>query len=111
MWLGAGQAAAWRSPSRSFVNLVIVASSSSAFAVSCVRSMRGRLPFDAACSMPASALVPYVDHLGPVGRALAHADDALRARVMEVVLPAFEPHRRGDEIRFTAACWAIGARA
>lgn len=69
------------------------------------------LPFDAACSMPASALVPYVDHLGPVGRALAHADDALRARVMEVVLPAFEPHRRGDEIRFTAACWAIGARA
>lgn len=69
------------------------------------------LPFDAPCTMPDAALVPYVNHLGPVGRALAHADDALRARVMEVVLPAFEPHRRGAEIHFTAACWAMGARA
>ena len=40
-WLGAGQAAAWRRPSRMALSLRIVLSSSWALAVSICRSMRG----------------------------------------------------------------------
>lgn len=68
-------------------------------------------PIDIACAMPEPALLPYVSQLGPVGRALQQADDALRTRVMAAVRPAFDAYVHGDEVRFVAACWMIGARA
>ena len=58
----------------------------------------------AACELPA-----YLSRLGPVGLALAGADPADRARVVEAIAPAFAPFRRGDEIRFSAACWRVDA--
>lgn len=68
-------------------------------------------PIDVPCVMPASALAQYLTTVGPVGRALERADDALRARVLAAVGPAFDPWVQGSELHFTAACWMIGARA
>lgn len=66
---------------------------------------------DVECTLPKQALELYVTRLGPVGAALQDADDATRARVVEAVRAAFEPYVRGDEARFTAACWRVRARA
>jgi SAM-dependent methyltransferase len=68
-------------------------------------------PIDVACSFPERELIPYVTRLGPVGLALRDADDAFRARVAEAVRPAFDPYVAGEDVRFTAACWMIGAHA
>jgi len=68
-------------------------------------------PIDVACTLPEPALVQYLTRLGPVGTALQAADDTTRARVVDAVRPAFDPFVHGTEVRFTAACWMIGARA
>jgi len=68
-------------------------------------------PVEFACAMPESGLLPYLQRLGPVGLALAQADAPLRARVVERVRAAFEPYVQGGEVRFTAACWLVEARA
>jgi SAM-dependent methyltransferase len=68
-------------------------------------------PLDVPCALPESALVRYLSHLGPVGRALQQADDTLRARVLAAVRPAFDPYVQGTDVRFTAACWMASARA
>lgn len=66
---------------------------------------------DVACSMPESDLVPYLTRLGPVGVLLQQVDGCLRRRVIEVVRQAFAPYLQDGEVRFTASCWRIGARA
>jgi SAM-dependent methyltransferase len=68
-------------------------------------------PLDVPCAIPASALESYVSRLGPVGAVLQDVDAATRAQVIAIVLAAFAPFVQGDEVRFTAACWSIGARA
>ena len=68
-------------------------------------------PIDVACTLPEPALVQYLTRLGPVGLALQESDDATRARVVDAIRPAFDPVVHGTEVRFTAACWMIGARA
>jgi ubiquinone/menaquinone biosynthesis C-methylase UbiE len=68
-------------------------------------------PIDVVCTMPENELVRYVTELGPVGRLLQQADDRARAQVIERVRPAFAPYVHGAEVRFTAACWIVGARA
>lgn len=68
-------------------------------------------PIDLACVFPSEQLTAYISRLGPVGLALQHADDALRRRVIETVRAAFAPFVSGDEVRFTAACWVVSARA
>ncbi|WP_216215855.1 class I SAM-dependent methyltransferase [Amycolatopsis aidingensis] len=68
-------------------------------------------PADVACALPERELVRYLTLLGPVGRALQEADDQLRAKVIEAVRPAFDPFVHGTEVRFTAACWLVAARA
>ena len=68
-------------------------------------------PIDVPCAMPENALVRYFTQLGPVGRMLQQADDERRARVVATVRPAFDPYVHGAEVRFTAACWMVGARA
>ena len=62
------------------------------------------------CEFPAPALDLYLSRLGPVGRALQGTDGRVQAQVLEAVRPAFAPYLRGDEVRFTAACWMIAAR-
>jgi SAM-dependent methyltransferase len=64
---------------------------------------------DVACTMPEKELVRYLTRMGPVSRALEGADEATRTRVIDTVRPAFDPYVHGSEVRFTAACWVIGA--
>ncbi|GAA4926083.1 methyltransferase family protein [Actinomycetospora succinea] len=68
-------------------------------------------PVDLVCEMPAGSLDAYLGALGPVGRALAGADAAFRARVLDHVRPAFDEFRAGDRVRFTAACWLLWGEA
>ncbi|WP_067563325.1 class I SAM-dependent methyltransferase [Nocardia acidivorans] len=68
-------------------------------------------PADVECAMPEDALIHYFTHFGPVGLALPEVDESTRARVIEVVRAAFEPFVRGDQVRYTAACWVIDAHA
>ncbi|MFZ5749011.1 MAG: class I SAM-dependent methyltransferase [Pseudomonadota bacterium] len=66
---------------------------------------------DIDCAMPAAALPDYLMHFGPLGRALRDVDADTRRRVVDAVLPAFEPYRSGTGIRYAAACWIVDARA
>jgi SAM-dependent methyltransferase len=68
-------------------------------------------PFDAVCSFPSSYLEAYLTRLGPLGRVLDGTDEATRERVLGAVRPAFDPYLDGPDVRFTAACWTIDARA
>jgi hypothetical protein len=43
--------------------------------------------------------------------ALAQAPDDLRERIVGIVRAAFAPFVVGEEIRFSAACWRVSARA
>jgi SAM-dependent methyltransferase len=66
---------------------------------------------DVECALPEKELVGYFTRLGPVGLALQGVDERTRAQVIEAVRPAFEPFVHGTEVRYTAACWMVSARA
>jgi SAM-dependent methyltransferase len=68
-------------------------------------------PIDVDCTMPESGLIDYLSRLGPVGLMLREADEGTRKQVVETVRAAFEPYVHGSEVRFTAACWMVAARA
>jgi len=69
-------------------------------------------PIDVECTLPESDLMGYITRLGPVGLVLQdETDERRRAQVVAAVRAAFEPYVRGSEVRFTAACWMIGAEA
>lgn len=68
-------------------------------------------PVDIACVFPQAELDRYLTWMGPVGRVLQDADAGTHARVLEALRAAFVPYIQGDEVRFTAACWMVGARA
>jgi SAM-dependent methyltransferase len=68
-------------------------------------------PVDFSCTFPEEELVRYFTRLGPVGLVFHEADDETRARVVETVRRAFDPYVHGAEVRFTAACWIVDARA
>jgi SAM-dependent methyltransferase len=69
-------------------------------------------PIDVECALPESDLMGYLTRLGPVGLVLQdETDERRRAQVAATVRAAFEPYVRGSEVRFTAACWMIGAEA
>ena len=67
-------------------------------------------PIDVACTFPEKQLVPYLTRLGPVGLILQDSDEQTRAQVIETVRAAFDPFVQTTEVRFTAACWMVGAR-
>jgi SAM-dependent methyltransferase len=69
------------------------------------------LPLDVTCTFPARELDAYLMRLGPVGIALRSADEITRERVVTAVRAGFAPYLHGDEVRFTAACWEVAARA
>lgn len=66
-------------------------------------------PIDVECTFPKSALVGYFTRLGPLGRILPEVDESTRARVIDVVRPAFDPYVRGENVSFNAACWMMSA--
>lgn len=68
-------------------------------------------PIEVPCVLPETELVRYLSRFGPVGLALRQADEPTRARVIETVRAAFDPYVHGDEVRYTAACWMVGAAA
>ena len=67
-------------------------------------------PLDVECTLPKRDLDAYITRLGPLGRVLPQLDEKARARVVEAVRGAFDPYVHGNEVRFTAACWTVGAR-
>ncbi|MDQ0711491.1 SAM-dependent methyltransferase [Streptomyces luteogriseus] len=68
-------------------------------------------PVDVVCTLPEKELVTYFTRLGPLGTVLPEADERTRAEIVEVVRPAFDPFVQGTEVRYTAACWMVSARA
>jgi SAM-dependent methyltransferase len=68
-------------------------------------------PADIECGFPAADLERFFTRLGPLGQALREAGEPTRLQVIREVRAAFEPFVRGSEVRFTAACWMISARA
>jgi ubiquinone/menaquinone biosynthesis C-methylase UbiE len=68
-------------------------------------------PLDVACLLPTRELDTYLTRLGPLARVLPELDEPVRARVIDTVRAAFDPYVHGADVRFTAACWMIGARA
>jgi SAM-dependent methyltransferase len=66
---------------------------------------------DVTCKFPESGLVTYLTRFGVVGRALDQADERTRVQVIRKVRAAFDPYVHGSEVRFTAACWMVSARA
>jgi len=68
-------------------------------------------PIDIDCTLPEKELVGYFSRLGPVGMILQETDERTRTQVIESVRTAFDPYVHGTEVRYTAACWMVGARA
>jgi SAM-dependent methyltransferase len=67
-------------------------------------------PIDVLCTFPEKELMRYFTQLGPLGRVLHEVDEETNAQIIAKVRAAFEPYVDGDEVRFNAACWKIGAR-
>ena len=67
-------------------------------------------PLDVECVFPSTELPTYVTLMGPVGRVLQDADAATRSRIVDRILPAFDPFIDGATVRIIAACWDIQAR-
>lgn len=68
-------------------------------------------PVNFSCTLPERDLERYFTLLGPLGRALGGVDEHARGLIVDAVRAAFEPFVCGDEVRFTAACWSIGAQS
>jgi SAM-dependent methyltransferase len=68
-------------------------------------------PIDIDCTLREKDLIHYLSRLGPVGLVLQEADERTRVEVVGTVRAAFEPYVDGEEVRFTAACWMVNARA
>ena len=68
-------------------------------------------PVDVACALPEKELVGYFSRFGPLGLILPEADERTRVQLVETVRAAFDSYVQGTEVRFTAACWMVGARA
>ncbi|MBV2205767.1 MAG: class I SAM-dependent methyltransferase [Pseudomonas sp.] len=68
-------------------------------------------PIDVICTLPERDLIRYLSQLGPVGVVLQQVDERMRRQVIDAARAAFDPYVLGTEVRFTAACWWVGARA
>jgi SAM-dependent methyltransferase len=68
-------------------------------------------PIDVDCTLPEKDLPGYLTRLGPVGLVLQEADEETRMQVIDTVRAAFDPFVHGTQVRFTAACWSVSARA
>lgn len=66
-------------------------------------------PLDVEGTAAESELPVYATRLGPVGLALREVDEAMRARVTEVVHAAFQPYIKNGVARFGMACWLVTA--
>ena len=68
-------------------------------------------PIDVPCSFARGDLVRFFTSLGPLGVIFREVDASTRDKVIEAVCAAFTPFIAGEEVRYTAACWLVSARA
>lgn len=68
-------------------------------------------PLDVACTLPVAQLDLYLGKIGPLSMALQEVDESTRVRVLGEVRSAFQPYIEGEQVRYTAACWLLRARA
>ena len=68
-------------------------------------------PFDFECVMPKAELIPFFTTRGPLGQAFPEMDPKTQNDVVVRLTDAFAEFVHGDEVRYTAATWAISARA
>jgi SAM-dependent methyltransferase len=68
-------------------------------------------PVDVPCTLPEAGLERYFTRLGPLGRVLPAVDEGTRTKIVETVRAAFQSYVHGADVRFTAACWLVDARA
>jgi SAM-dependent methyltransferase len=67
-------------------------------------------PVDVACVFPERELTRYFTRFGLLAGVIDEIDAPARERVIQTVRGAFAPYVHGAEVRFTAACWLVGAR-
>ncbi len=68
-------------------------------------------PNDVACAISESDLDLYLSRLGPVGAFMQTMEASRAAKILATIRKAFEPFLQDGEVRFTAACWTVTARA
>ncbi len=68
-------------------------------------------PVDLECVFPEPALMEYITRFGPVGMVLNDLGERERAPIVKAIRAAFERYVQGAEVRYTAACWLVRARA
>jgi SAM-dependent methyltransferase len=68
-------------------------------------------PLDVECTVATEELERYMTRLGPVGQVLQDVDESTRQRVIAAVRAGYDPFVHGDQVRYTAACWLVQARA
>jgi SAM-dependent methyltransferase len=68
-------------------------------------------PVDVPCTVAAEHLPTYATRLGALAPHLRTADDATRARAIELATGAYQPFVRDGAAHFTAACWFVRAVA
>ena len=66
---------------------------------------------DVECMLSEKELIGYFTRLGLVGQALQGLDEPTRGQVLETVRVAFDSYVNDTDVRYTAACWMVGARA
>jgi SAM-dependent methyltransferase len=66
---------------------------------------------DVPCRFPRGDLGTYITRMGAFGPVFDAMTDAERAEITPKMEAAFAGFVHGDEVRFTAACWMITARA
>lgn len=68
-------------------------------------------PAAAECRLPADQLPTYLTRFGPLSRVMEGLEPAWRQDVLARLLDAFAPFIQAGEVRFTAACWQVTAKA
>lgn len=66
---------------------------------------------DITCAFPAADLPRYAGRMGAIAPTLRELDADTREAVVEAILEGYAPYVSGETVSYTAACWAIRARA
>jgi SAM-dependent methyltransferase len=68
-------------------------------------------PLDVTCVLPEKELVWYLSGRGAVGLVLQRTNKQEHPAIMASIRSAYDPFVHGAEVRYTAACWMVSARA
>jgi len=68
-------------------------------------------PVDVACSFPAADLKGYIGIASVFGAALEEKSEPEKAEILDKVHEAYQAHTENGDVKFTAACWKLTAKA